>query len=102
MEETCSSDKYVDMQGTIQFYIPEDRTLRKNCPENLNSYMIALCYNTDFRLLEVTYEQSTIITVIILIIITIYKGLYSDTELHKFYLCFYTVVLINLFTALLF
>lgn len=64
---------------------------------------VSVCYNTDFRLLGVNYEQSiTVMTVIILIIITISKGVYSDIELKKFYLCFYPLVLLNLITGLLF
>jgi hypothetical protein len=38
MVVTCSSEMYVDLQWTIQCYIPEDRTLHNDWSETLKSY----------------------------------------------------------------
>jgi hypothetical protein len=38
MEPTRSSETSVDFQRTTWLYIPEDRTLRNHCFENLTSY----------------------------------------------------------------
>jgi hypothetical protein len=38
MEVTCSSETLAGFQWTTQHYIPQDRTLHKNCCETLKSY----------------------------------------------------------------
>jgi hypothetical protein len=40
-EMICSSETSVNFQRTTQRYIPEDRTLRNQCCENLKSYKLS-------------------------------------------------------------
>jgi hypothetical protein len=44
MEETFSSETFVDFQRTTRRYIPEDRTLHNHRCENLTSYGATIGY----------------------------------------------------------